>query len=727
MAIKKTVEIDVKVKTDETKKAEESFKGINKSLQDLKTNSKNALSDEGFKKVNAEIKNTVASTVSVKTQLRLLQDQMAANGDVGSAEFQKLAKEAGVLKDKMNNANQAIRTMSNDFPKLQLGVQAFGALGAGAQVAAGASQLLGSENEAVTKGIQRMMAIQSILNGVNAVANALSDETALGLKVRTILTNLQSKASGKLTAVTVIQSAVTGAAATAMKVLNAVMKANPVFLLIGAFAALAGAFAYFTSEEEKAEAMSEKVNNTYNDRLALLDKLGKAMARDNAQALKELQLNGASEEALHNQRVKNLDSEEKLRKSSAIAEKENVKGKQEVYRQALKEGNEELATSLKEEIAESRKRYRDLEGQHKDYVNNKKNENKEYDNKVKEDSEADKAKQTADYKASADKYKAFLQKKLSIQQEIEDIRLGLIADGEFKEIEILNVTAQRKRDALIADTSIGQEQKDTLLKLYDVRRQVDEQVIRDSYLQKEKDLALKVAEAKALALVPPPAPDFADMPDAVNVEIEAEILTQAELRQIRNLAREEEATAHAAAMQDKIDKSAGYFDAVSQSLSALDDLNSLLTDKAVKDAGTNEAAAEAARKKGFERSKKLQITMAVISGIQGVMSAFTAGSSMGPAGVVMGPLMAALAAVTAGVNIAKIKATSYGGGGGGSPSVPQSVPNPASFNVVGDSGTNQIAETLGQQNANPTKTYVVAGDVTSAQSLERNKIANASL
>ena len=119
--------------------------------------------------------------------------------------------------------------------------------------------------------------------------------------------------------------------------------------------------------------------------------------------------------------------------------------------------------------------------------------------------------------------------------------------------------------------------------------------------------------------------------------------------------------------------------------------------------------------------------MAVIQGIQGVMSAFTAGSSMGPAGVVMGPLMGALAAVTAGINIAKIKATSYQGGGGGSPSVPQSAPNPASFNVVGDSGTNQIAETLGQQNANPTKTYVVAGDVTSAQSLERNKIANASL
>ena len=281
---------------------------------------------------------------------------------------------------------------------------------------------------------------------------------------------------------------------------------------------------------------------------------------------------------------------------------------------------------------------------------------------------------------------------------------------------------------MLADTTVSQDQKESLIRWYEAQRQAEEQKIRDTYIQKEIELAQKVAEAKAIQVVPPPEPDFAiPEEDAVNPEIEAEIFTQSELRRIRNEAREEDAAAHAAWMQDKIDKSAGYFEAASQSLQALDDLNSLLTDNAVKKAGANEAAAEAARKKGFERSKKLQITMAVIQGVQGVMSAFTAGSSMGPAGVVMGPLMAALAAVTAGVNIAKIKATKYEGGGGGSPAVPTSVPNPASFNVVGDSGTNQIAETLGQQNANPTKAYVVAGDVTSAQSLERNKIANASM
>lgn len=47
------------------------------------------------------------------------------------------------------------------------------------------------------------------------------------------------------------------------------------------------------------------------------------------------------------------------------------------------------------------------------------------------------------------------------------------------------------------------------------------------------------------------------------------------------------------------------------------------------------------------------------------------------------------------------------------------------FNVVGNSGVNQIAQTLGSQQ--PVQAYVVANNVTTAQSLDRNIVANASL
>ena len=48
------------------------------------------------------------------------------------------------------------------------------------------------------------------------------------------------------------------------------------------------------------------------------------------------------------------------------------------------------------------------------------------------------------------------------------------------------------------------------------------------------------------------------------------------------------------------------------------------------------------------------------------------------------------------------------------------------FNVVGTSGVNQIAQVVGQ-NQDPIKAYVVASEVSSQQSLDRNKIMSASL
>jgi hypothetical protein len=56
-------------------------------------------------------------------------------------------------------------------------------------------------------------------------------------------------------------------------------------------------------------------------------------------------------------------------------------------------------------------------------------------------------------------------------------------------------------------------------------------------------------------------------------------------------------------------------------------------------------------------------------------------------------------------------------GGGGAPA--------PSFNVVGNSGVNQIAQTLGNQQ--PMQAYVVANNVTTQQSLDRNIVNNASL
>jgi len=90
------------------------------------------------------------------------------------------------------------------------------------------------------------------------------------------------------------------------------------------------------------------------------------------------------------------------------------------------------------------------------------------------------------------------------------------------------------------------------------------------------------------------------------------------------------------------------------------------------------------------------------------------------------------AAVFAGLaNVAKIASQKFegggsSGGGGGAPSgggggAPQmAAPN---FSIIGSSGINQLA----QLQQTPTQAYVVSGEVTTAQALDRNRLQNATL
>ena len=63
------------------------------------------------------------------------------------------------------------------------------------------------------------------------------------------------------------------------------------------------------------------------------------------------------------------------------------------------------------------------------------------------------------------------------------------------------------------------------------------------------------------------------------------------------------------------------------------------------------------------------------------------------------------------------------GGGEAAPALPA----PPSFNIVGASETNQLADAIGGQTQQPVQAYVVANDVTTAQSLENNIVEGATL
>ena len=98
----------------------------------------------------------------------------------------------------------------------------------------------------------------------------------------------------------------------------------------------------------------------------------------------------------------------------------------------------------------------------------------------------------------------------------------------------------------------------------------------------------------------------------------------------------------------------------------------------------------------------------------------------------------AMTKIGAGLAIAGIGATAIGqasGVSGGNvdtskpptPSVPTAPSTPPAFNIVGQSGTNQLASAIGGQSQQPIQAFVVSSEVSTAQELDRNIIEDASI
>ena len=139
---------------------------------------------------------------------------------------------------------------------------------------------------------------------------------------------------------------------------------------------------------------------------------------------------------------------------------------------------------------------------------------------------------------------------------------------------------------------------------------------------------------------------------------------------------------------------------------------------------------EANAKKAFNISKAVGIAQTGINTAQAIMKAAAETTDFTPPQALRVANMVAMG-VAGAVQIAGIAAQKFqpfGGAAGGvtTPSVSTgatSATQAPSFNVVGQSGFNQIAGALGQQQ--PVQAFVVSGDVTTAQQLQNNTIQQA--
>lgn len=160
----------------------------------------------------------------------------------------------------------------------------------------------------------------------------------------------------------------------------------------------------------------------------------------------------------------------------------------------------------------------------------------------------------------------------------------------------------------------------------------------------------------------------------------------------------------------------------------INDLSNASLEEKAKFASNVLAAASAALGKETAAGKAAAIASTTIDTISSGVSAFKGmvSSIPGPVGIAAGAVAAAGALASGFASVKKILAVKTpGGGGGGAPSAPTPPQAPA-FNLVGQSGVNQVQESI-EAESNPIKAFVVGSDVTNQQEIDSAQASSASL
>ena len=280
-------------------------------------------------------------------------------------------------------------------------------------------------------------------------------------------------------------------------------------------------------------------------------------------------------------------------------------------------------------------------------------------------------------------------------RQIEDLENELMQDGLKKELELNRDRFRRQREDI---TATGKQRLE-LIKLFNQLELQQEKEIRDKFdvfKLESFDGEIELLKVKA----------------ATEVSIDKEKNEQ--IAKNAAEARERQKALDAKAREDAKKLAQYKVDVATQSLTAINDIAELFSKGSEKQA-----------KRAFNIQKAVGIAQATINTAQAITKVFAETTDFTPTQSLR--IANAVAIIVAGAaQVASIASQTFEGGGGGETPIVSASGGEAqapSFNVVGDSGINQLA----QLQQAPVQAFVVSGEVTTSQALDRNRVENATL
>jgi hypothetical protein len=292
--------------------------------------------------------------------------------------------------------------------------------------------------------------------------------------------------------------------------------------------------------------------------------------------------------------------------------------------------------------------------------------------------------------------------------EVNEEQLVAIAEAEARVLELEQASIARKRRLGTEVKGLRAEEKaaaDEKIKLAEEAKAAEDKLAEEARVKRE------ALEAKAIDLL---RTEQEREIEAVRKKYE-DVLALATLSVEDRIALENKSAAEIAAINLKAKEA-------EEALAK--------TKKDAKIAGINQEIdlAQAALGSLFKNSKAVASANVIIDAAQAAVGIFRSSSTLPePFGSInRGIQLAALAATTV-ASIRSINAAQPTGGGSPPAAVtsPTAPSQPPQFNIVGQGGVNQLAQSIGGQFSQPIRAYVVGGDVTTSQQLQRQRVRTA--
>lgn len=665
--------------------------------------------------INLEIKDNVKTLKQqYKEAVKELQQMAATYGEM-SNEAVAAAKRAAELKDQIEDTNDLMQSFKGEGAFIAMN-KAMTAVASGFSAIEGGIALTGVESEALQETMVKLQAAMALSQGLEGLEDAGRAFSALKTKVVDLGKSVATSFQGMSTASKAFAVTGVGLIITAISVLVANMdKLKEKFTGVTEVTkshneavkegAKAMADATMTVNEvglafeqaKKGVISKEQALKTYNEKLGAtlgttddLNEAEKIYRENSGKYIKAVQARAIAQALAQKAAEKLAEAETAAMENNLTTADNAVSSVRMVFGTITGLGgslqdqqdaiNEKQKQRTKEVQDRAKEAFSQLNALSETYLKDALSiESELASGKAKVEGKVNKKEQNS------------VKERANYARQLEKEKIDAMEDGMEKRIKLL----EYERAGELAGIDKKGKKAGELTKAIEERYLKEIQKVRDEYRDRsDRDNEIVLEKNKAFITT------------KAEQEIDAEKYVQGELAKLRQEENDKE-------IQRRKDLLKATIDITLQGLD-------LIASIAEANAGEDEKRQRAA----FNIRKASNIAQATVDGYKAVLSTY----ADTPGGIVVKTIAATIAGGFAALKIGQIAKSKYessasGGGGGGDLASGGTESFAPQFNVIGNSGINQLAQ-LTQQ---PVQAYVVSGEVTSAQALDRNRQKNATL